>query len=336
MDYQWQKDLYEFKANSNPEELAYLFIQKFGHNPDKIPASAQDLLNKLIDDERLPEECAQQLLCIKVLSLMTKQNGFNEALILLDKLNDPTYRLACFTSTYFQLVLLKADILIFQTEYELALVYVKSIYELYSTDEEFNLLEHVDKIKNALILKMAIAAHFGKLEQDDLSYRLFSMLHQNGSLSQLTVSNINSVMIFAYECLSVQKYQEAAQIFGQILDFVKTNPNDFSCLNSKKELKQESMAMLLISKKLANMTVSKDEIQDFCTLFADMEGMSDKNKHLRERVVELVLTKAKSAPLVTPMYQSKTQGKNVNQGMQLNQDGNQKPSQAKNGSPRYG
>lgn len=317
-----------------PEELAYLLIQQC-HDKESFSLHQWSLLNALIENEEVPEETAQQLLCIKIMFLMGKDsfNSLDVALTLLDKLSDPNYRLTCLTNTYFQLVSLKANILILQNQYQSAFEYVKGIYELNETDSEFNELENAEKIKNEFKIIMAISAHFAKIE-DNLSYNLFSeILFKDNSFSQLSFSNCNVFIIFGYECFRVQKHEQAALIFDQVDRFIKKNKYAFSQKTETKDLEQEAMAMRLISKKAAHQTVSKQEIKEFCEIFAEVNKLSDKNKKLRTHVVELLQQETLSQPL-TMMYQSAKK----NQGVQLNGVSNicdnRVPS--KNNSPKYG
>lgn len=328
----------------NPESLALLFIEQFQKTGSLVSESDWLLLNALIDDENVPEEYAQMLLCIQVVSLMAKSKtdagkSFDVALGLLDKLSDPNYRLTCLTNTYFQLVCLKADILGAQRKYELVLDYIQGIYELHAMDSEFNKLSDAERIRRELKIKMAIAAHLGA-QQNDLSYVLFSeTLLKDKSFSRLSVSNCNVFIIFGYVCFSLGKYEEAMQAFDQISGFIDINQHVFPAHIDTKDLKQEAIAMRLIAQKSAHKAISKEDFGVFCQNFSDTSSnMSDKNKHLKELVVKLYqLQLMHSVQPMTPMYthQKSNKGTQFISGSTTESISNNK-AVAKNGAPRYG
>lgn len=319
-------NVYDLLETHNPEDLAYMLMKLFQEKKHFVPGN-WELLNLLVDHDGVSEESAQQLLCLKVLHLMDRikvdLTSCDAALALLDRLSDPTYRLTCLTQTYFQLVLLKADLLGSQAKYQSAFEYVKEIYDSHTTDVEFNQLNEAEMIKYNLKLKMAILSHLADLD-GDFSYQLFGeTLFKDQTFSKLTPSNCNVFIICGYECFRVGKHKEAMQIFEKVYLCIKEYQNTFSCSEMRKDLEQEAIAMRLIAKKALKQVVTKEEFQFFCNMFSETDNMSDKNKKLRDHVVELVvpdLVAGKSlvvTPItpITPMYQSTKQKV---KGIQLN------------------
>ncbi len=345
--------IHEFEKTHSPEQLSYLFIELFfGQQKHKneeftLAISMPDwlLLDRLIDTEAVPEECAQQLLCIKVLFLMhrmkTDAKSGDVALTLLDRLVDPDYRLTCFSRTYFELVVLKADILVVQEKHLEAYEYVKGIYDLYESDPAFNQFEDAKKLKNEFLIKMAIAAHFANIE-GDLSYQLFiEALFANQQALYLSYSNCNIFIIFGYECFRQKKYDDALKAFEHVSGFLRENNLIIPPQVKTSDLEQEMIAMRLLSKKMMGMNVSHEEFLGFCNAFAKTEGMSDKNQNLRKYVIELFATEvifretASAQPQpVTPMYNTAVRQEQSKRCDGINKSLN-KPHE-KNGSPRYG
>ncbi len=259
------------------------------------------LVDILINNEEIPEEYAHQLLYLKLAYYLHKKN-YDYVLLVLNKLEDPEDRLACSTYEYYKLLFMKVQVLLAQYKYQQAYDKAQSISDIhFQQDYFFSLpLHERDDIINEYLLKKALAAHFCGLPE---AYDLFNELLQRPNNDfQLDLSNVNNFIVFGYECVERNKFQEATLIFTNLFNLLSSIENKTeSDLNAYDEVKK----ILILTKSIVSKQILKERLDE-------TEQTDQKSKVFAELINKLNQDHPKQ---LTPLFEASV----TNEGEKSNQ-----------------
>lgn len=274
------------EKREDSEDLALLLIKEIEcalvlKKQDEIYVKRSELIDKLIDNNSVPEEISQRLLHLKVLYFLNKKE-YRKAENVLSVLDVEENRLVCNTTEYYRLLLLKAQVYIKENKYERACIYLQELKRDVFSSEEFQENSNKEELIKDWKVNAAIVAHFSF---DDEAYDLFQELLNNKAYKLTLDSGSKQIyMVSGYESFRQKKYTEASNAFSQLYNFSKepskVNEGDFF---------REVTAMTIISKILSKNFNFQEEWTKFNEVFIEANlPLSASQEYLKKNVTELV------------------------------------------------
>ncbi len=217
----------------------------------------EDLLTQLIDDPKIPEVYGQTLLYLKAKHYFDA-GKLDDALVLLNDLDNQDHRLTCFTTQYFQLCLLQATILLRLGNYQLSYTQLQELEQNYFKEAAFQALPGASQLIASWRIMIATAAHACG---DNKAYGLFKQaMNAKEYALKLGFDNKHLAILFSNECVRQGEYQEALSVFKTLIPELKSQS---TIDKNNNEAMQFMVTMIIMIRFLSHEASVQEELDDF-------------------------------------------------------------------------
>ncbi len=220
----------------------------------------EDLLTQLIDDPKIPEVYGQTLLYLKAKHYFDA-GKLDDALVLLNDLDNQDHRLTCFTKQYFELCLFKSDILLRLGNYPSSYAQLKKLEQIYFNEQAFEAFQafpEASQLRASWFIMIAMVAHACG---DNKAYRLFKQaMDATEHPLKFDLKNKNLAILFSNECVRQGEYQEALSVFKTLILELKSQSK---IDKNNNEAMQFMMTMIIMIRFLNHEASVQEELDDF-------------------------------------------------------------------------